>query len=99
MVDGWEGASPILGAFGAVSRFADEREGTDKLMRGRSNGERFTGGWNGSIRGSAGITMAGRVGTTGCLGATGVGASGASTSRGLGVANTGSSAKGRWNSA
>jgi hypothetical protein len=66
---------------------------------GRSNGERFTGGWKGSIRGGSGIEITGLAGITGNLGGASTGGLDATPTEGLGTANTGASTKGRWNCA
>jgi hypothetical protein len=66
---------------------------------GRSNGERFTGSWKGSTCGGAGIEITGWSGMNVGLGETSTGGLIATTTDGLGVACTGSSANGRWNSA
>jgi len=66
---------------------------------GRSNGERFTGSRKGSTCGGAGIEITGWSGMTVGLGETSTGGLIATTTDGLGVACTGSSANGRWNCA
>jgi hypothetical protein len=67
--------------------------------RGRSNGERFTGGWKGSTRGGSGIEITGLTGITGNLGGASTGGLDATATEGLGTANAGASTKGRWNCA
>jgi hypothetical protein len=66
---------------------------------GRSNGERFTGGWKGSTRGGSGIEITGLTGITGNLGDASTGGFDATATEGLVTANTGASTKGRWNCA
>src|SRR5712692_9321258 len=58
-------------------------DGADMKTLGRSNGESFTGGWEGTNFGGTGLEAGGRNGITG----------------GFGEASTGASANGRWNSA
>jgi len=74
--------------------------GADKKTRGRSKGERFTGGWNGSsCGGGAGIEMIVRNGITGGLGESSAGGLISTSTEGLGEACTVSSINGRWNCA
>jgi hypothetical protein len=68
-------------------------------MRGRSNGERFTGVWKASTCGGTGIEITGRTGITGNLRGASTGGLDATATEGLRIANTGVSTKGRWNCA
>jgi hypothetical protein len=75
------------------------RGGADKKTRGRSNGERFTGGWKGSTCGGAGIEITVRSVIAGGSGETSAGGLMAPSTEGLAVACAGSSTNGRWNCA
>src|SRR5260370_22713758 len=88
------GAAGAMGAAGCegVTRAAGgcdgmARAGAAKKILGRSNGERFTGGWEGAKYGGAGLETCGRSSVTGRFGEANTG--------GLGAGRAGAPTEGR----